>query len=75
MRVAARLARAHHAVAAVNANAKLIASGVGAERGGLGRHLLTHAGEEIVEPADQQRIARAADADRAIAGQLHPLQL
>ena len=69
------LQRAHHAVAPVDAENQPVLVGLNSERARLRPRRFTHPDDEVVETADQHRIACAADRDRTVADQLRSLQL
>ena len=60
---------------AIAADDEPVAIGCRSEIGGLLLDIAPHRGKEVIEPGDQQWVARAADRDRAIAGALDPFEL
>ena len=66
---------AHHRVAADDADGHAPGVGGHAEVGGLGLHLRPVRLQVVVDLPDQHRVARGADRDGAVAGELHAFEL
>ena len=65
----------HHPIPPINPNTEAITLHRRPKRRGLPSHLITHTRNKIVQPPNQQRIARPANADRSVSGKLDTLQL